>query len=128
MELDAELVGPGICPPNAPPILNTRPRARFPIPWRDLASPRGNLRRHDAVAWGYARAQDRLGVDLIQKLRSHGLLDGSWTNARVSNDTRHHFRAGRVGAACRWATVRLSPNLVGIRAESNPTASSSVCQ
>ncbi|MBL8884059.1 MAG: sarcosine oxidase subunit beta family protein [Hyphomicrobium sp.] len=39
--------------------------ARFPIKG-GLIQRRGGTVRHDAVAWGYARAADRLGVDIIQ--------------------------------------------------------------
>ncbi len=39
--------------------------ARFPIRGGLLQS-RGGTIRHDAVAWGYARAIDRLGVDIIE--------------------------------------------------------------
>jgi len=31
-----------------------------------LLQPRGGTARHDAVAWGYARAASRLGVDIVQ--------------------------------------------------------------
>ncbi len=39
--------------------------ARFPIKG-GLLQARGGTVRHDAVAWGYARSADRLGVDIIQ--------------------------------------------------------------
>ncbi len=39
--------------------------ARFPVKG-GLIQRRGGTVRHDAVAWGYARAADRLGVDIIQ--------------------------------------------------------------
>ena len=47
------------------PLLNVSPNARYPVlgaSWQ----PRGGIARHDAVAWGYARAADALGVDLLQ--------------------------------------------------------------
>ena len=47
------------------PILNTSPNVRYPIMGGTLQR-RGGIARHDAVAWGFARAADRLGVDLIQ--------------------------------------------------------------
>jgi sarcosine oxidase subunit beta len=46
------------------PFLNFND-ARFPIKG-GLAQHRGGTVRHDAVAWGYARAADQLGVDIIQ--------------------------------------------------------------
>ena len=39
--------------------------ARFPIKGA-LCQTRGGTVRHDAVAWGYARGAERLGVDIIQ--------------------------------------------------------------
>ena len=41
--------------------------ARFPIRG-GLLQRRAGTARHDAVAWGYARAADARGVDLIQDL------------------------------------------------------------
>lgn len=47
------------------PTLNFRTDARFPIHGGVLQK-RAGTGRHDAVAWGYARAADALGVDIIQ--------------------------------------------------------------
>jgi sarcosine oxidase subunit beta len=44
---------------------------RFPIQG-GLIQRRGGTVRHDAVAWGYARAADRLGVDIIQNCEVKG--------------------------------------------------------
>jgi heterotetrameric sarcosine oxidase beta subunit len=50
--------------------------ARFPIKG-GLMQKRGGSVRHDAVAWGYARAADRLGVDIIQNCEVTGfVMDG----------------------------------------------------
>ncbi len=46
--------------------------ARFPI-MGGLLQQRGGTVRHDAVAWGYARAADRLGVDILQNCELTGL-------------------------------------------------------
>jgi sarcosine oxidase subunit beta len=47
------------------PIANYARSARYPI-LGGLMQRRGGVARHDAVAWGYARAADSLGVDIIQ--------------------------------------------------------------
>ena len=47
------------------PNLDCSADARFPIAG-GLLQPRGGTVRHDAVAWGYARAADALGVDILQ--------------------------------------------------------------
>ena len=48
------------CPP-----LNIRPDARYPVMGGALQE-RAGTARHDAVAWGYARAAAMRGVDIIQ--------------------------------------------------------------
>ncbi len=47
--------------------------ARFPIRGA-LWQPRGGTVRHDAVAWGFARGADRLGVDIIQQCEVNGFI------------------------------------------------------
>jgi sarcosine oxidase subunit beta len=47
------------------PILDTTPDTRHPILGATLQR-RGGVARHDAVAWGFARAADALGVDIIE--------------------------------------------------------------
>ena len=54
------------------PNLDCSPEARFPIVG-GLLQPRGGTVRHDAVAWGYARAADALGVDVIQQCEVTGI-------------------------------------------------------
>ncbi|EXJ11448.1 MULTISPECIES: sarcosine oxidase subunit beta family protein [Nitrincola] len=54
------------------PILNCSADARFPVlgaSWQ----PRAGVARHDAVAWGFARGADALGVDLIQQTEVIGM-------------------------------------------------------
>ena len=58
------------------PLLNDSPGARYPV-WGGLLQPRGGVARHDAVAWGYARAADALGVDIIQDCEVTGFIRGS---------------------------------------------------
>jgi len=47
------------------PILNIGADARYPVLGATLQR-RGGIARHDAVAWGYARAADAQGVDIIE--------------------------------------------------------------
>jgi sarcosine oxidase, subunit beta len=54
------------------PLLNTSRTARYPIMGASLQR-RGGTARHDAVAWGYARAADALGVDIIQNCEVAGI-------------------------------------------------------
>ena len=48
------------------PIINDSPTARYPILGASF-QPRAGIARHDAVAWGFARAADAHGVDIIQQ-------------------------------------------------------------
>ena len=52
------------------PTFDTRHK-RYPV-WGGFKQERGGTARHDAVAWGYARAADRLGVDIIQNCEVTG--------------------------------------------------------
>jgi sarcosine oxidase subunit beta len=79
------------------PILDVSPGARYPVLGATLQR-RGGTARHDTVAWGFARAADRLGVDIIQNCEVTGLLrEGDRiTGVRTSRGT---ILAPRVGVA-----------------------------
>ena len=53
------------------PIININ-GPRFPI-LGGLWQPRGGTARHDAVAWGYARAISNWGVDIIENCEVIGV-------------------------------------------------------
>ena len=55
------------------PIINASLNARYPILGASF-QPRGGVARHDAVTWGFARAADRCGVDIIQNCEVTGIL------------------------------------------------------
>ncbi len=79
------------------PLLNFGPDMRFPI-HGGVLQPRAGTGRHDAVAWGYARAADARGVDIIQNCEVLGLLTegGRCVGVRTS---KGDIGAGVVGAA-----------------------------
>ena len=78
------------------PFLNFD-HARFPI-MGGLLQKRGGTARHDAVAWGYARAADRLGVDLIQNCEVTGIRRGKRRRDRRRDLERvHRLRQARAG-------------------------------
>jgi len=54
------------------PLMDFSPTARFPITGGFL-QPRAGIARHDAVAWGYARAADARGVDIVQNCEVTGI-------------------------------------------------------
>ncbi len=55
------------------PIYNFSPKARFPV-HGGVWQPSAGVARHDAVAWGYARAASGLGVDIIQNCEALGFI------------------------------------------------------
>lgn len=78
------------------PIMDCSANSRYPVmgaSWQ----PRAGVARHDAVAWGFARAADQLGVDLIQQCEVVDILmeDG----AAVGVETKQHgaIKADRIG-------------------------------
>jgi sarcosine oxidase subunit beta len=94
--VDAELVGPDEIRRRAP-LLNFDPDARFPVlggVWQG----RAGVARHDAVAWAYARAADRLGVDIVQNCEvTEFLIEGGRCKGVATN--RGTIRAERTGLA-----------------------------
>ena len=54
------------------PIINDSPNIRYPVHGASWQAT-GGVARHDAVAWGYARAASSLGVDLIQQCEVTGI-------------------------------------------------------
>ena len=72
-------------------------QTRFPI-YGGLYQPRGGTARHDAVAWGYARGADRLGVDIVENCTVEDIVveAGRVTGVQTS---RGPIRAERVGLA-----------------------------
>jgi sarcosine oxidase subunit beta len=68
---------------------------RFPI-YGGLYHPRGGTARHDAVAWGYARAADQRGVDLIQNCEVTGFITENGAIRGVET-TRGAILAPKVG-------------------------------
>ena len=64
-DIDSSVIGPDEIKKLAP-SLDVSSDSRYPI-LGALYHPPGGTIRHDAVVWGYARAADTLGVDLLQK-------------------------------------------------------------
>ena len=78
------------------PILNTSPDIRYPVLGASLQR-RGGTARHDAVAWGFARAADRLGVDIVQNCKVTGILRDGGRVTGVET-TRGTIKATKIGA------------------------------
>jgi methylglutamate dehydrogenase subunit A len=86
--------------------------ARFPIRG-GLLQKRGGTVRHDAVAWGYARAASERGVDIIQNCEATGFRI---ENGRVVGveTSRGSIRARTIGMAVAGHSSRVAA-LAGIR-------------
>jgi heterotetrameric sarcosine oxidase beta subunit len=80
--------------------------ARFPIAG-GLLQRRGGTARHDAVVWGYARAADQRGVDIVQNCEVTGLRI---SNGRVHavETTRGRINANRVAIAVAGNSSRVA--------------------
>ncbi|MEL0624325.1 sarcosine oxidase subunit beta family protein [Marinomonas arenicola] len=79
------------------PHLNCSDAARYPVigaAWQG----RAGVARHDAVAWGYARGADALGVDLIQETEVTDLIIEDGTIVGVKTNRYGDIQAGRVGS------------------------------
>lgn len=94
--IDVELVGVAELR-KLVPILDFRQDIRWPIHGAMLQR-RAGIARHDAVAWGYARAANALGVDIIQNCEVLGFtkVGGRITGVET---TRGTIAAGRIGLA-----------------------------
>jgi sarcosine oxidase subunit beta len=79
------------------PALDFSARARFPI-LGGFSQPRAGTARHDAVAWGYARAASALGVDILQNCEVQGFVQESGRAVGVQT-SMGLIRAERIGIA-----------------------------
>ena len=81
------------------PVIDVGSGARYPILSASF-QPRGGVARHDAVAWGFARAADQLGVDIIQNCEVTGIrqVDGAVTALETSRGLMRTKKVGVVAA------------------------------
>jgi len=102
--IDAELLDAEQIRKELPFLNYSNPR--FPITG-GLMQRRGGTARHDAVVWGYARAANDLGVDIIQNCEVIGFQR---TNGRITGveTTRGNIAAGKVGMAVAGSTSRVA--------------------
>jgi len=85
---------------------------RYPV-LGALFQPRGGTARHDAVAWGYARAADALGVDIIQNCPVTGfrIRNGAVTGVETA---RGVIGANKIGVVTAGHSGVLA-NMAGFR-------------
>ena len=90
---------------NKIPHLNYADDARFPI-YGALVQRRAGTARHDAVAWGYARAADMLGVDIIQQCEVTSIKRKAQKVSSL-HTSRGQIKTGKVAFAVAGNTSRL---------------------
>jgi sarcosine oxidase, subunit beta len=81
------------CPP-----LNIAANLRYPVLGAALQR-RGGTARHDAVAWGYARAADAFGVDIIQNCEVTAVRRGASGAVEAVETSRGPIRAKKIGVS-----------------------------
>jgi heterotetrameric sarcosine oxidase beta subunit len=88
------------------PYLDYSQNARFPI-HGSLYQGRAGTARHDAVAWGYARAADAQGVDILQQCEVLGYL---WEDGKVVGveTSKGNIKAKKVALAVAGHTGHLA--------------------
>ncbi len=101
------------------PLINASPDARYPILGASL-QPRAGVARHDAVAWGFARAADQLGVDIIEQCEVTGVNRNGSTVTGVET-TRGTINAKKVGVVVA-GNASVVASMAGLRlpVESHP--------
>lgn len=95
------------------PAMDCSRYTRYPVLGASF-QPRAGVARHDAVAWGFARAADALGVDLIQQTEVTGMrIEGGrikgveTTRGFIAADTVGVVVAGHSGVLAKMAGFRL---------------------
>ena len=104
--LDAKQVKE-FCPP-----INISASSRFPVLGGTLQR-RGGVNRHDAVVWGFARAADAMGVDIIQNCEVTGIKVEAGAVTGIFT-TRGEIRAPKVASVAAGHTSVIA-QMVGVR-------------
>jgi len=92
--IDSEVLGPEEIAKFVP-CINMDQSIRYPVMGGFLQQ-RGGTARHDAVAWGYARAADDMGVDIIQNCEVTGLKRSGRRITGIQT-TKGFIKTSRVG-------------------------------
>ena len=79
------------------PIINCSPDIRYPVMGSTLQK-RAGTARHDAVAWGYARGADSMGVDIIQNCEVKG-IKRKGDNIEGLETTKGYIKTAKIGVA-----------------------------
>jgi sarcosine oxidase, subunit beta len=94
--VDNEWLTPEQAREFCPPLITSG--IRYPVLGAALQR-RGGTARHDAVAWGYARAADALGVDIIENCELQGIRRDASGAVAALETTRGLIRTPKLGVA-----------------------------
>jgi sarcosine oxidase subunit beta len=95
------------------PLLNIDPSIRYPIVGAALHRS-GGTARHDAVAWGYARAASMLGVDIIENCEVKAINRNAAGAVSGLETTRGPIATKRIGVAVAGNTSAIMA-MAGVR-------------
>jgi len=95
--VDNEWLSPTECKAFCPP-LNIGEDIRYPVLGGALQR-RGGTARHDAIAWGYARAADALGVDIVENCEVTGICRDANGAVEAVETSRGRIASRRIGVA-----------------------------
>jgi sarcosine oxidase subunit beta len=114
--VDAEWLTPAEVAEFAP-VVNVSPDVRYPILGATLQR-RGGTARHDKVAWGFATAADRLGVDIVEHAEVTGFVqsgpEGGAARVVGVETTRGTVRGSKVALVAAGHTSVLA-SMLGLR-------------
>ena len=85
------------------PAMDLSDRARFPV-LAALYHPPGGIIRHDAVVWGYARACDRMGIEIHTFTEVTGMRVENGTVRSVLTNRGEVAAGAVVNATAGWAS------------------------
>ncbi|MDC1255785.1 sarcosine oxidase subunit beta family protein [Paracoccaceae bacterium] len=118
--VETEFIAPQTVKKLCPIIELSGPR--FPV-LGALWQPRGGTARHDAVAWGYARACSDMGMDIIQKCEVTGIIQSKGhvtgietTKGKIKTKTLGMVVAGNSSVLADKAGFRLPIESVALQA------------
>ncbi len=80
------------------PLLNIEKNIRYPVVGAALQR-RGGVARHDTIAWGYARAADALGVDIIENCEVTGIRRDAQGAVEGIETSRGYIRSKKIGVS-----------------------------
>jgi len=116
--IDAELWYPEQIKKKVP-VLNIGNNVRYPVMGASF-QPRGGVARHDAIAWGMARAADSAGIDIIQQCEVTGIRRDS--GAVTGVETSRGFIGAKKVAVVVAGHASVLAEMAGLRlpVESHP--------